>query len=124
DLVDGEARAARGRLRTDDPGTHVFDAGSGGDIRRRAIGAPHERRCVSRGPGAAVCRLPVDQHDRFAAVVMSGHNAPHDRYDTICRVTSPEYRFPTKWFTVRPLFAANHRWAMATGEISLAREIA
>jgi hypothetical protein len=39
-------------------------------------------------------------------------------------VTSPEYRFLTKWFTVRPLFAANHRWAMATGEISLAREIA
>jgi hypothetical protein len=27
-------------------------------------------------------------------------------------------------FVFRPLFAANHRWAMATGEVSLAREIA
>jgi hypothetical protein len=43
-------------------------------------------------------------------------------YDWSVSADKPLLRYGS--FALRPLFAANHRWAMATGEISMCREIA
>jgi hypothetical protein len=43
-------------------------------------------------------------------------------YDWEVEADKPLLRYGS--FVFRPLFAANHRWAMATGEVSLQREIA
>lgn len=51
-----------------------------------------------------------------------GEDGVHTTYDWNVTADKPLLRYGS--FVLRPLFAANHRWAMATGEASMCREIA
>ena len=51
-----------------------------------------------------------------------GDDGVYTTYEWNVSADKPLLRYGS--FALRPVFAANHRWAMATGEISICREIA